>query len=153
MLEVDVNTYLPDDLLVKVDVATMAHSLEARSPFLDHELMEFAASLPGSLKLRGGEKKVLLRNALRGWIPDQVLDAPKRGFALPMVGQWFRGDLRGYISEVLTDPRTVARGYFDQKYVGRLLASHLDGSEDNSNALWSLMMLEVWHRELVDSAG
>jgi asparagine synthase (glutamine-hydrolysing) len=152
MLEVDVNTYLPDDLLVKVDVASMAYSLEARSPLLDHELMEFAASIPGGMKLQGSEKKVVLRNALRGWIPDQILDGPKRGFALPMVGQWFRGELRDYMAEVLTDPSTLARGYFNEPYVRGLIDRHLDGSEDNHMQLWSLIMLEVWHRELVDQA-
>ena len=151
MLEVDVNTYLPDDLLVKVDVASMAYSLEARSPFLDHELMEFAAGLPGSLKLRGTEKKVVLRDALRGWIPDQILDGPKRGFHLPMVGEWFRGDLRDYLTETLTDPRALGRGYFREPYLRALIERHMDGTEDNSMRLWSLLMLEVWHRELVDA--
>ena len=93
MLDVDIETYLPDDLLVKMDIATMASSLEARSPLLDHELMEFAASLPANCKVRGRETKVALRGALRGWIPDEVLDAPKRGFRLPL-GDWFRGELR-----------------------------------------------------------
>ena len=113
MLEVDVGTYLPDDLLVKVDIASMAYSLEARSPLLDHRLMEFAAGLPGSLKLHGDEKKVVMRDALRGWIPDRILDGPKRGFGMPMIGRWFRGDLRSYIRDVLTDPVAVGRGYFD----------------------------------------
>ncbi len=150
MLEVDVNTYLPEDLLVKVDVASMAYSLEARSPFLDHELMEFCATLPGSLKLRGSDKKAVLRDALRGWIPDEILDGPKRGFGLPMLAQWFRGDLRDYIAEVLTDPGALARGYFDESFVRGLLTRHFEGREDNGMELWGLMMLEVWHRELVD---
>jgi asparagine synthase (glutamine-hydrolysing) len=150
MLEADVRTYLPDDLLVKVDVASMAYSLEARSPLLDHELMELAASLPGSMKIRGSERKVVLRDALRGWIPDQILDGPKRGFGLPMVGRWFRGELRDHISQVLTDPATLARGYFSEPCVRELLDRHLDGSRDNSMKLWALMMFEVWHREVVD---
>ena len=153
LLEVDVETYLPDDLLVKIDIASMAYSLEARSPFLDHELMEFAASLPGEMKLRGSEKKVVLRDALRGWIPDQILDAPKRGFALPMVGEWFRGELRGYITEVLTDPGAQARGYFDPGAVRGLLDTHMSGAADNSFELWTLMMFEVWHREVVDASA
>ncbi len=149
MLEVDVNTYLPDDLLVKIDVASMAYSLEARSPFLDPELMEFAASLPGSTKLRGIEKKLVLRDALRGWIPDQILDGPKRGFGLPMVGDWFRGELRGYVTEVLTDPETGARGYFREAAVGRMLDRHLDGTEEWGEQLWALLIFEVWHREML----
>jgi asparagine synthase (glutamine-hydrolysing) len=151
MLEVDVNTYLPGDLLTKMDIASMAHSLEARSPFLDHELMEFAASLPGALKLRGAERKVVLRRALRGWIPDQILDGPKRGFALPMVGGWFRDQLRDYIVEMLTDSRALSRGYFRQPVLRGLLDRHLSGREDNGRQLWALMMFEAWHREFVDS--
>jgi asparagine synthase (glutamine-hydrolysing) len=150
MLEVDVNTYLPDDLLAKVDIASMAYSLEARSPLLDHELMEFAAALPGSAKLKGSEKKVVLRDALRGWIPDTILDGPKRGFALPMAGDWFRGELRDYIGDVLTDPRSLSRDYFREPYVRSLLERHLDGTEENGAQLWSLMMFEIWHRELID---
>src|SRR5665811_1337096 len=100
MLDVDIQTYLPDDLLTKIDIATMAHSLEARSPFLDQDLMELAASLPGSLKLRGTSKKVALRGALRGIVPDQILDAPKRGFRAPMY-EWLRTSLRDYSREIL----------------------------------------------------
>ena len=150
LLEVDANTYLPDDLLVKADIATMAYSLEGRSPLLDHQLMEFAASLPGDLKLRGTEKKVVMRDALRGWIPDRILDGPKRGFALPMAGDWFRGELRGLITEVLTDPGTLGRGYFREDGVRALLEDHLAGTRDHGMQLWGLMMLELWHRELVD---
>jgi asparagine synthase (glutamine-hydrolysing) len=150
MLEVDVGTYLPDDLLVKVDIASMAYSLEARSPLLDHRLMEFAAGLPGSLKLHGDEKKVVMRDALRGWIPDRILDGPKRGFGMPMIGRWFRGDLRSYIRDVLTDPVAVGRGYFDESYVRGLLDRHQDGSRDHSEKLWALLMFETWHQEVVD---
>jgi asparagine synthase (glutamine-hydrolysing) len=151
MLEVDANSYLPDNLLVKADIATMASSLEGRSPFLDHELMEFAAALPGDLKLRGTEKKVVLRDALRGWIPDRILDGPKFGFGLPMVGDWFRGDLRGYISEVLTDPGTLKRGYFREDRMRAFLDDHLEGTREYGMQLWGLMMLELWHREVVDA--
>jgi asparagine synthase (glutamine-hydrolysing) len=149
MLEVDVHTYLPDDLLVKVDIASMAYSLEARSPLLDHRLMEFTAGLPGSLKIRGTERKVVMREALRGWIPDSILDGPKRGFGLPMVGHWFRDELRDYISDALTDPGAAGRDYFDGAYVRQLLDRHQDGSRDNSMQLWALLMFEVWHREVV----
>ena len=88
------NSYLPDDLLAKIDIATMAYSLEGRSPLLDHELMELAASLPPELKAARGQRKRILRSALRGWIPDEILDGPKRGFRLP-VARWLREDLRG----------------------------------------------------------
>jgi asparagine synthase (glutamine-hydrolysing) len=149
MLDVDVQTYLPDDLLVKMDIATMASSLEARSPFLDHELMEFAASLPADLKVRGRETKVVLRSALRGWVPDEILDAPKRGFRLPL-GDWFRGDLREFTREVLLDRRAADRGYFEQSYVRELLDRHAAGLQDHSQGIWTLLMFELWHREFVD---
>jgi asparagine synthase (glutamine-hydrolysing) len=149
MLEVDINTYLPGDLLVKMDIATMAYSLEARSPFLDHELMEFAASIPAGMKVRGTEKKALLREALRGWIPDSVLDAPKRGFSVPMA-DWLRGELRQYAADTLLDRRAVDRGYFREPYVSKLLHDHAEGRADNSFQIWTLLMFELWHREFVD---
>ncbi len=149
MLDVDQQTYLPDDLLTKMDIATMASSLEARSPLLDHELMEFGASLPADLKVRGRETKVILRSALRGWIPDEILDAPKRGFRLPL-GDWLRGDLRGFAREVLLDERAIGRGYFDRAYVGELLDRHAAGAQDHSQGIWSLLMFELWHQEFID---
>ena len=149
MLAVDVEVYLPGQLLTKIDIATMAHSLEGRSPLLDHELMEFAASLPPDLKLRGREKKVALRGALRGWIPDEILDGPKKGFKLP-IADWFRGELRGYAREMLLDPVARGRGFFREPYVRGLLDRHAAGQEDNSLGIWNLLNLELWHRELVD---
>ena len=149
LLAVDVEVYLPGQLLHKIDIATMAHSLEGRSPLLDHELMEYAASLPPELKLRGREKKVALRGALRGWVPDEILDAPKKGFRLP-VADWFRGELRVYARDVLLDPAATARGYFREPYVRELLDRHASGVEDNSLGIWNLLNFELWHRELVD---
>jgi asparagine synthase (glutamine-hydrolysing) len=149
VLQVDVETYLADDLLVKADIATMAHSLEGRSPFLDHELMEFAAALPPELKLRGMERKVLLRRALRAWLPDEILDRPKMGFGVPL-GAWFRGELAGYVTDVLLDPAATRRGYFDPAQVRDLIDRHVTGAEDASSRLWTLLMHEWWHREFVD---
>jgi asparagine synthase (glutamine-hydrolysing) len=149
MLEVDVETYLPGDLLVKMDIATMAYSLEARSPFLDHDLMEFAASLPAELKLDGMNKKIVLRDAMRGWIPDEILDRPKMGFGVPIV-DWFRGELRGYVEEVLLDPQARSRGYFREKAVRSLIDRHVSGRQDVSYQIWALLMHELWHREFVD---
>jgi asparagine synthase (glutamine-hydrolysing) len=151
MLDVDVQTYLPDDLLVKMDIATMASSLEARSPLLDHELMEFAASLPASLKVRGREKKVALRGALRGWVPDEILDGPKRGFRLPL-GNWFRGELREFAHEVLLGRQARNRGYFRDDYVRNLLERHVSRVEDHSQGIWTLLMFELWHQQFVDVA-
>ncbi len=152
LMEVDVKTYLPGDLLAKMDVATMAHSLEARSPLLDPEIMALGASLPASLKINGTQKKVVLRDALRPWLPESVLDRPKWGFAIPLA-EWFRTDLRGYLGEVLFDPVTTSRGYFHQDVIRQYFDSHVEGRMDNSPRLWALLMLELWHREFIDQAS
>jgi asparagine synthase (glutamine-hydrolysing) len=154
MLEADVSTYLVDDLIAKIDIATMAHALEARSPFLDHELMELAASIPADLKVRGGEKKWILRRALRGWLPDDILDRPKQGFSVPL-SAWLRGDLRPWACEVLLDRDTLDRGYFEPAAVRGLLDRHAAGADADAKRIWALMMLELWHREFIDapSAG
>ena len=149
MLDVDVNTYLPGDLLVKMDIATMAYGLEARSPLLDPEFMQFAASLPPEHKVDGLEKKAGLRRALRGWIPQEILDGPKRGFEVPLA-RWFRNDLREYARDVLLDPVARERGYFEPAHVERILDRHAAGVEDNSRGIWSLLMFELWHQRFVD---
>jgi asparagine synthase (glutamine-hydrolysing) len=149
MLDADSSTYLPDDLLTKVDIATMAHSLEGRSPLLDHEFMQFAASLPERLKVCGGETKVGLKRAMRGWIPDEILDAPKRGFQPPLAA-WFRGDLRQYARDVLLDRQTAEREYFRPERVRALLDDHEARRVDNSQGIWTLLMFELWHRDHVD---
>jgi asparagine synthase (glutamine-hydrolysing) len=150
MLSTDVQTYLPCDLLVKMDIATMAYSVEARSPFLDHRLMEFAASLPPDEKLRGSAGKRLLKRALRGRVPDEILDRPKMGFGVPL-GRWFREDLRQLPADVLLDARALDRGYFRRHEVEVLIDEHRAGSADHSARLWSLLQLEMWHREVVDA--
>jgi asparagine synthase (glutamine-hydrolysing) len=147
MLDVDVNSYLPGDLLAKIDIATMACSLEGRSPLLDHELMELAAEMPAALKASRGQTKRLPRMALRGWIPDEVLDAPKRGFQLP-VARWFREDLRDYAHDVLLDAAALERGWSREQVVRRLLAEHTAGKRDHGRRLWTLLVLELWYREL-----
>jgi asparagine synthase (glutamine-hydrolysing) len=152
MLDVDRNTYLVDDLLVKMDIVTMANSLEARAPLLDQEFVAFAASLPPEQKLRGTRKKVGLRAALRGWIPDEVLDAPKRGFR-PPIAEWLRGDLRVQAHDVLLDRTARERGYFEDGYVTELLRQHSDRRRDHSQAIWTLLNFELWHREFVDGVA
>lgn len=151
MLEVDAVTYLPDDLITKIDIATMAHGLEARSPLLDHELLEFAASIPAQFKVRGRQKKWILRQALRGWLPDEILDRPKQGFMVPLA-DWFRGELRDHLHDVLLDPRSLGRGFFQPSSVQALLGRHCDGTADESKRLWALFVLELWNREFVDGA-
>jgi asparagine synthase (glutamine-hydrolysing) len=149
-LDADVNLFLQNDLLVKMDRATMAHSLEARSPFLDHVLMEFVATLPAAFKLAGGQKKRLLRAALRGVVPDAILDRPKMGFCVPLA-TWFRADLRDLAHDVLLSSRTMQRGYFRPQTVAKLLHEHQTGLYDHGEALWVLLVLEMWHRTFVDN--
>jgi asparagine synthase (glutamine-hydrolysing) len=150
LLDVDVNTYLPGDLLVKMDIATMAYSVEARSPLLDHELMQFAASLPANYKLRGRDGKHILKSALRGVVPDEILDRRKMGFGVPLP-RWFREDLRDLPSEILLDPHTIERGYFKREEVERLIREHQQSHADHSQRLWVLLQLEMWHREVVEA--
>ena len=149
LLDCDVRSYLPGDLLVKMDIATMANSLEARSPFLDHHLMEFAASLPSSLKLRGGTKKYLLKKLGRGFIPDEVLDRPKMGFAVP-VGKWLSTELREMSRDLLLDGTATGRGFFQASYVERLLDQH-DAGINHGARLWALLLFELWHRTFIDN--
>jgi asparagine synthase (glutamine-hydrolysing) len=149
MLEVDVATYLPGDLLAKIDIATMAYSLEGRSPLLDHEFLELAASIPSRHKVRGVQRKIALKDALRGWVPDTVLDGPKRGFEVP-VSAWFRGELREHAREVLLDPSATSRGMFDTPQLESMLDRHAAGVQDHGRQIWSLLLLEMWQRQVVD---
>jgi asparagine synthase (glutamine-hydrolysing) len=150
MLCVDVATYLPGDLLVKMDIATMAHSLEARSPFLDHKLMEFAAALPAHLKLDGANGKAILKRALARRLPATVLDRPKMGFGVPL-GRWFREELRALPREILLDPASLRRGYFRPAAVESLIDEHQGGKADHALRLWVLIQLEMWHREVLEA--
>jgi len=150
-LSTDVTGYLPDALLTKVDIASMAVSLEARSPFLDHEFMEWTARLPARLKLDGRRTKVILKRALRGVVPDDVLDRRKMGFNAP-VDRWLRGELRELSHELLMSRRSLDRGYFEPRFVARMLREHADGVRNWHSQLWTLMMLEAWHRQFVDQA-
>jgi asparagine synthase (glutamine-hydrolysing) len=149
MLEVDSATYLPGDLIAKIDSATMAHALEARSPLLDHEVLELAAALPAELKIRGREKKWILRRAMRGWIPDEILDRPKQGFSVP-VSDWLRDELSAWAREVLLDRGTLARGWFRERGVRDMLDRHAAGWDAEAPRIWSLLMLELWQREVVE---
>jgi len=148
-LFVDVMSYLPEDLLVKVDIATMAHSLEARSPFLDHKLMEFAASLPDDLKLRGIESKYLLKHTLCGMIPRPIVQRKKMGFGVPL-DMWFRNDLKEMAYDVLLAKKCTERGYFKPESLQKLLDEHASERYDHSYRIWALLFLEMWHRMFVD---
>jgi asparagine synthase (glutamine-hydrolysing) len=151
-LGVDVALYLPDDLLVKVDIASMAHSLEARSPFLDHEFMEFAATIPSDLKVRGRVKKYILKRALSGLLPEEILHRPKMGFGVP-IDHWFRHELRDLAYDTLLGSRCASRGYFRSETLQRLLDEHTRGTANWHYLLWTLLMLELWHQTHVDGDG
>ncbi len=150
LLSADTSTYLPDDLLVKVDIASMANSLEARSPFLDHELMEFAAKLPSDLKIRGSAKKYILRKAVKGLLPEENIRRRKMGFGVP-VGQWFRGELKGFLRETLLSEVSLKRGYFRPDALKKIVEDHIAGKKDHTFQLWSLLMLELWHKKFMDN--
>lgn len=143
LMSADIHSYLPDDLLVKTDLASMAHALEVRSPLLDHVFVETVARMPPSFKLDGRTSKVLLKEIARDYIPSEIIDKPKRGFAIPCE-QWLRTRLKGYVQEQLLDPTFLGYG-FDRSFIERLLGRHERG-EDVSRKLWSLLMLRLWLR-------
>jgi asparagine synthase (glutamine-hydrolysing) len=145
----DTMTYLPNDLLVKVDIASMANSLEARSPFLDHHVIEFAASLPEELKLRGRTTKYLLKKVLRKLVPVENLERRKQGFGVP-IGHWFRGEMKGFLRDVLLTEKSLNRGLFKPDAVRRLVEDHVAGRADHSHRLWTLLMLELWFNRFID---
>ena len=145
----DIHTYLPDDLMVKVDVASMAHGLETRSPLLDHVFMEWAARLPHTLKMAGGETKAIFKKAMEPYLPREVLYRKKMGFGCP-VGDWLRGELREMAEDLLLSATACARGIFRKSYVERLLAEHISGRVQHDTRLWALLMLELWFRMWVD---
>ena len=151
-LHADTVTYLPGDLLVKVDIATMANSLEGRSPLLDHQLVEFAARLPSHLKLRRGTGKHVLRRAVADLLPPRILGRRKKGFGVP-VARWLRGELKEMLTDLLLSPRAAARPFFRPEAVRRLCEHHVAGRGDRSNQLWALLMLELWCRRFLDGAS
>jgi asparagine synthase (glutamine-hydrolysing) len=152
VLYVDVKTYLADDILTKVDKMSMAVSLEARVPLLDHKLIEFAARVPTSLKLRRGVSKYLLRRALDRSVPARLLEGPKHGFTAP-IGDWLRGPLKKLASDLLLDGHLRERGLFNAQAVAELWTDHQRGRRDHRHRLWSLVMLELWFRQFADTGA
>jgi len=140
----DLRVYLPDDILVKVDRMSMAHSLEVRVPLLDHKLVEFARRIPPELHLRGLTKKYLLKRAMAGRLPRAVLHRRKAGFNVPIPG-WLRGDLRDYLRDVLSEKRLREQGFFRPDYVQRLIQDHMDLRVDYSRQLWGLLVFALWY--------
>ena len=147
MLYIDTKTWLPDDLLIKADKMTMANSLELRVPLLDHRVLEFAASLPAHYKLRGFSLKYILKRALAKRVPAAILKRKKAGFPVPYES-WMRGDLKDWLSGILLDRETSARGYFRKSTVEKLLSENA-GSGRYSKELFSLAVLELWHRQFL----
>jgi asparagine synthase (glutamine-hydrolysing) len=145
----DTMTYLPNDLLVKVDIASMAVSLEARSPFLDHHVIEFAASLPEKFKLRGLTTKYLLKRVLKKLVPVENLNRPKMGFGVP-IGHWFRDRMKKFLGETLLSDKALKRGFFKGEEVKRMFELHTRGERDYAHQLWTLLMLELWFERFID---
>jgi asparagine synthase (glutamine-hydrolysing) len=148
-LSVDIHSYLPEDLLVKVDRASMAFALEARSPMIDHEFMEFAALLPAKTKMSLGRGKRLFKAALRGVVPDAILDRSKMGFGAPL-DYWMRSNWRNLLNDVLLSRQATERGYFRPEAVSELIDEHVSGRQDRQAMLWALLMLEMWQRTFID---
>lgn len=148
LMRLDLETYLPGDLLVKMDIASMAASVEPRSPLLDHRLVEFMSRLPTDLKMRRGQTKFLLRWLMRDVLPHEILGRRKMGFSIPVSG-WLRGPLRGLVEDTIVAARD--RGYVDQAVARELAFAQLDGRADRPHLVWALLMLELWFRHVVEA--
>lgn len=149
VMSADIKTNLLDDLLVKMDIATMANSLEGRSPFLDHKMMEFCAHMPSNMKIKGTKLKYILKKALSRALPEEILSRGKMGFGVPL-DAWFRKELKDYSHGILMSDNCVNRGYFKKEAVKKLLDEHMAGKANNGARIWSLLFLELWHREFID---
>lgn len=147
----DIHTYLPDDLLVKVDIATMAHGLEARSPLLDHKLMEWAALIPPAQKMEGGVTKSILKSALEPFLPNEILYRPKMGFGVP-IDEWLKSELKAFAYNTLLSTQARQRGLISPAYVKTMLDEHCSGIRLHHTRLWALLMLELWFQMWIDPA-
>jgi asparagine synthase (glutamine-hydrolysing) len=143
----DLTTYLPGDLLVKVDLASMAHSLECRGPFLDHRVVELAMAMPleRKIRLRSGRSKVVLKQAFPDLLPKPIKTRSKMGFGVP-ISQWFRNELKQELRDVLLDPVCLGRGLFRPDAIENLITEHIEGKREHAPRLWALLMLELWFR-------
>jgi len=146
----DLKQYLPNDILTKVDRMSMAHSIEAREPLLDHKLVEFAATIPAELRLRGRTGKYIFKKAMEGVLPDAILRRRKRGFAIPL-SRWFRGDLNGFVRDILLSKSSRENGIFNPAYVERLLNLHQNGRNMDLQ-IWTMITFELWRRRFIDAA-
>jgi len=151
MLYVDTKTWLPDDLLIKADRMTMANSIELRVPFLDHKVLEFAAGLPRNQKIRGWKMKYLLKRALANHVPKRIIDRRKVGFPNPSVS-WLANELKDTVSDILLDSKTISRGYFRREAIESLIERNTRSTRHTAE-VFSLVVLELWHRAFIDSQG
>lgn len=151
ILYFDQTSWLPDNLLERGDRMTMAASIEARMPFIDHELVAYVSSLPDRYRVRGRRSKWILREAMRRLLPAAILQRPKVGFRVP-VNEWFQGPMRDYLHEHLLSAGSMTRGYFHREVLERLFKEHVTGSQNHEKLLWSLLNLEVWHRQYLGDA-
>lgn len=149
LLFLDMNTYLPDDLMVKTDIASMAVSLECRAPLLDHKLVEFISRIPSKYKLHKFTTKYIFKNTFKNLLPPQLLNRNKMGFGIPM-SKWFRGELKKYITNLLTSSHFKNRGLFCNEEIKKLLDNHINRKAEHGHRLWSLMCLELWFRKFID---
>ncbi|MEX1222951.1 MAG: asparagine synthase-related protein, partial [Pirellulales bacterium] len=149
-MHADLMTYLPDDLLTKVDITSMAHGLECRSPFLDHKVVEQAAKIPYAYLTHGGDPKPLLTSTFPQFFPETIRKRPKMGFRVPL-DHWFRQTHADYVRDTLLSDRAVARGYFQRAAIERLLDEHRQGRWNHGDRLWALLCLETWHQTFLDA--
>ncbi|MCM8764658.1 MAG: asparagine synthase (glutamine-hydrolyzing) [Candidatus Omnitrophica bacterium] len=149
MISIDMRLYLPEVLLVKMDIASMANSLETRSPFLDHEFVELIASFPSNLKMKNFKSKYILKKKLKNFLPGKIVKRKKMGFGLP-AGKWFKNELKNYLIEILLDKNSLSRGYFRPKEIRKILEEHISGKREHSGRLWTLLIFELWHRIFID---
>ena len=149
-LYTDLMSYLPECLMVKMDIASMANGLETRSPFLDHEFVELVGSFPDTWKLKGWtQTKYLLTKSVRGWLPDKILDRPKQGFSVPMA-HWFQGKLKTYVREILLSDLARSRNIFNMAKIEHIISDNEIGKANNNYQIWTLLMLEHWYRTYID---
>ena len=149
MMRFDFETYLPEDVLTKVDRMSMAHSIESRVPLLDNEVIDFAATLPSHFKIHHGRRKHILKESVKGLVPASILDRKKQGFGVPL-DVWFRGGLTNVFADILGSARTRQRGYFQPAFIDQLVREHLSGQRDHTLRLWQLLVFEVWYRHYAD---
>lgn len=146
MVNIDFRHYLSGDLLVKMDIASMSNSLEARSPFLDYKLLEFSMSIPSNFKIKNNVRKYILKKALSGILPDDILNRNKMGFSIPLI-YWFRNELRGFAYNTILDNSEGIKLFFNLSYIKQLLDEHASGRKNHSLRIWSLIIFEMWYRK------